>query len=424
MSFRYNPDDARHLADARHAHKLFTENSFAFAPKNKFLYHVVFSPKGSIVNELAPNTFGTNEGFTREIGVLCKTIDLPGYKVSVDTKQQYNRKKNYQTRIDYDEVRAVFHDDNLGVTTTMLREYYNYYYRDGITDQTHYGTRDKYRDGSVRLRYGLDNGKRDSFFNSIKIYQITRKDWISYELVNPILTGWNHDTLDYADGSGMMENTINIAYEAVYYANGEINTSRQAGGTITFDGDQNEPVGFTSQKTRYDVQHSPLISNGTYQDRGPKLQDPVVQSVPDIEYRQNEGQAPSSDIDFSRKRTAIIKNNTQSSTTRARSSSNRNLSTDQPISSAQIKQALEDDPKLQNTLVSTSLYKGQVEGFDWQNADTFNDLPAEEQQAIKDQIISQATSDDRSDPANLKSAVLATNIIKGQQEAAARNGDF
>jgi len=419
MSFRYNTDDARHLADAQHAHKLFTEHSFVFAPKTKFLYHVVFKLKDITVENLAPNT----KEFDKEIGVLCKTIDLPGFKVSVDTKQQYNRKKNYQTRIDYDEVRAVFHDDNLGITTSMLREYYNFYYRDGQQNKLNYNTRDKYRAGVVKLRYGLDNDKTDTFFDFIRIYQISRKDWISYELINPILTGWNHDTLDYGDGSGMMENTINIAYEAVYYNNGDINTTRQAGGTVTFNGDQDEPVGFTSSETRYDVQHSPLISNGSYRDDGPQLKEPVVQTVPLVEYRQNDTAEPTANVNATRQRSAIVKNNTQTRTTRA-SSSRRNEPFDQPLPSSTIRQALENDPKLQNTLVSQSLYKGQVEGFDWQNADTFNDLPPSEQQAIKDQVIAQATSDDRSNPANLKSAALATTIIKGQQEAAARNGDF
>jgi hypothetical protein len=233
-----NVDLDVHLRDARHAHRLYTEHSFALAPKTKFLYHVVFQPveKNSAISNSVK--------FSKEIGVLAKTVDLPQYRASVDNKQQYNRKKNIQTRIDYQDVTIRFHDDNNGLTRAMLEEYYRYYFRDGNNNPAtgSFNARDKY--GTVVPRYGLDNGTQIPFFNYIKIYQLARRNWFSYTLINPLITQWGHDTLDNSDGAGMMENSIVIAYEGVLYDHGKI--------------DGQEPAGFTSEETRYDNTPSPL----------------------------------------------------------------------------------------------------------------------------------------------------------------------
>lgn len=233
-----NVDLDVHLRDARHAHRLYTEHSFALAPKTKFLYHVVFQPveKNSAISNSVK--------FSKEIGVLAKTVDLPQYRASVDNKQQYNRKKNIQTRIDYQDVTIRFHDDNNGLTRSMLEEYYRYYFRDGNNNPAtgSFKSRDKY--GTLVPRYGLDNGTQIPFFEYIKIYQLARRNWFSYTLINPLITQWGHDTLDNSDGAGMMENSIVLAYEGVLYDHGKI--------------DGSEPAGFTSEETRYDNAPSPL----------------------------------------------------------------------------------------------------------------------------------------------------------------------
>ena len=95
-----------HLRDARHAHQLYTEHGFALAPKTKYLYHVVFDMSDEVGHQYRSNT----ARFQKEIGVLVNQADLPQYRVSVENKQQYNRKKNIQTRLDYQDVNIRFHD--------------------------------------------------------------------------------------------------------------------------------------------------------------------------------------------------------------------------------------------------------------------------------------------------------------------------
>lgn len=239
-----NSDSDLHLRDARHAHQLYTQHNFALGPKMKFLYHVVFEFS-------APTAFIPNsDQFRKELGVLANQVSLPSYRLDVDTKHQYNRKKNVQTGINYDEVTFGFIDDNTGITRALMEEYYRFYYRDGGKHQNgtafDFDARDKF--GRNVPRYGLDNleGKGGAFFKAVRIYQLARQQWVSYTLVNPLVTSFKHDDASYAD-SDIMMNTMNLAYEAVMYDSGKINP----GG---------DPPGFTSQETRYDNVPSPLQS--------------------------------------------------------------------------------------------------------------------------------------------------------------------
>jgi len=228
------------LRDARHAFQLFNEHGHALSPKNKFLYHVMFQTRDEVGNQYDSNTIK----FQKEIGVLAKSVELPQYRASIENKQQYNRKKNVQTRIDYQDVTIKFHDDNTGMSRAMLQEYYKYYYNDGRhqLNQGAYDPRDKYKERVPR--YGLDTTNKGPFFNYIKIFQLARKKWFSYTLVNPLISQWGHDVLEYSDTGGQMENTLVITYESVIYNNGDIISDT--------------PPGFTADETRYDTVKSPL----------------------------------------------------------------------------------------------------------------------------------------------------------------------
>lgn len=240
-AFLFNLESETHLRDARHAHQIYTQNNFAFAPKTKYMYHVRFEPNEEIGNSATSNVFR----FQKELGILVKSADLPSFRASVENKQQYNRKKNVQTRVDYQDCRITFHDDNTGVTRALLEEYYRYYFVDankttnGVDGA--YGARDKY---FARVpSYGLDNGKRNPFFKYITIYQLSRKNWVAYTLVNPLLTSWDHGGVGSTE-TDFNENTMSVAYEAVQYTSGTV-----AGDT---------PPGFADASVGYDVTPSPL----------------------------------------------------------------------------------------------------------------------------------------------------------------------
>jgi hypothetical protein len=97
----------------------------------------------------------------------------------------------------------------------------------------------------IRTPYGLDNNSSIPFFDKITIYQMARHYWNSYTLVNPLITAFSHDSLDYAN-SGPSEQSMTLAYETVYYENGYVQ--------------QNNPPGFGLD--HYDTVPSPISLGG------------------------------------------------------------------------------------------------------------------------------------------------------------------
>lgn len=230
-----------------HAGRLFTDDAFRLAPKMKFLYHVVMELSED-AKKMVPQL---SQKHTHEINMLVKAVDLPKYQVQTATKNMYNRKKNLQTSIEYDPINITFHDDNMGLTSTLMEAYYRYYYRDGNYGSegasAPFASRNTYKDSITQnYRYGLDNDHRVPFFNKITIYQMARHQYLAFTLVNPLVTGLTHDQMDSSDGSTPLQNQITLAYEAVHYSRGAVG--------------EDSPAGFAT--SHYDKTPSPLSIGG------------------------------------------------------------------------------------------------------------------------------------------------------------------
>jgi len=209
------------LGDYSHAARLYSDDALRLAPKTKYLYHVVFE-LGNGVTKMLPQLTARHKN---EINLLVKSVDLPSYAIQTETKNMYNRKKNVQTAINYDPININFHDDNLGITTTLMEAYYRYYYQDGNHGASGvspaYNPRNTYKGGEFNsFRYGFDNDSTEPFFRKITVYQMARKEYVAYTLVNPLVTAFSHDSLDQADATGLMANQLTVAYESVFYSRG------------------------------------------------------------------------------------------------------------------------------------------------------------------------------------------------------------
>jgi hypothetical protein len=238
------------MADWQHAARLYIDGNLKLAPKSKFLYHVYFQ-LDPIVRSILPEL---KDKHNLEIGMLVKGADLPKFTANVETRNKYNRRKHIQTGIQYDPINITFHDDNYGVTTALLEAYYRYYYADasygrvpgaynkaGAGDNTYKGS------GYNQYKYGLDNNISVPFFRNIQITQLAKRNYTTYTLVNPIVTAWQHDSVDNSDSGTPMQNAITVAYEAVHYSRGSVDAT----------GDQQDPVGFGNTE-HYDKQPSPI----------------------------------------------------------------------------------------------------------------------------------------------------------------------
>jgi hypothetical protein len=103
-----------------------------------------------------------------------------------------------------------------------------------------------------QFKFGLDNDISVPFFQNIQISQLARKSFTTYTIVNPIISSWEHDSLDNSS-SETTQNSITVQYEAVHYSRGAVEA-----------GDQGSPTGFGTTE-HYDVQPSPisLLGGGT-----------------------------------------------------------------------------------------------------------------------------------------------------------------
>jgi hypothetical protein len=252
------------------------------APKGKWMYHVVFN--------INPRALGSAKFDIQKhgtaINLLVKSIDLPKFRAQVEKPQQYNRKRQIHTKLEYDPISVVFHDDNFGLTTNLWAMYYGYYFADskhggsagssaagsllsgvgnlisgflpgtngllgavkGFLGNSDAGVPAAYQRNGYKssvlntYRYGLDNGSSAPFFSSIQIFQLARHQYQSYTLINPVITSWNHDSLSSSatDAAG---NTMSVGYEAVIYGAGAVSRGTPKGFATEYYDNQPSPLG-------------------------------------------------------------------------------------------------------------------------------------------------------------------------------------
>ena len=227
------------MKDYRHASRLYIDDNFKLMPKQKFLFHVVLT----LNDVVAQSKFTPNE--LLELNMLVKACELPRYNMNIEEKTQYNKKIYAATRIAYDPVNITFHDDHADTVNAFWKKYYEY----NVADSVHlneelaetYAKDDYYTTNRKTTKWGLDTPKQSKlpFLKNVEIFVLHKKKFTSFRLVNPIIGSFNHDNLDAADGTGVMQNTMQVLYETVRYRTGKVDKGSITGwATIHYD---NEP---------------------------------------------------------------------------------------------------------------------------------------------------------------------------------------
>jgi hypothetical protein len=233
------------MKDFRHASRLYLDDNFKLAPKQKFLFHVVFNTDETLFFD------GFSNAERRQLNMLVKSCDLPRYGMNLEEKIQYNKKMYAATRINYEPVNIVFHDDNADTVNAFWKKYYEYYIADSVamnTDQQLSTTKDDAYDGieqKVVTKFGMDTPtvRKKPYLKSIEIFVLHKQRFTSMTLVNPVIGSFAHDSLDNADGGGVLANTMQVFYETVIYKSGIVNKVTVPGfATINYD---NEPSPLT-----------------------------------------------------------------------------------------------------------------------------------------------------------------------------------
>ena len=248
---------SENVRDFQHASKLFVTNNHQLTPKTQYLYHVFFNLNTQALSYIT-NKFDTIKQI--ESGMLVKSVDLPKYKLNTKTLNAYNKKEIVQSKIDYEPITITLHDDSGNVVRDLWQAYLNYYYRDSDYQLNAYTAVSKniYNQRTTdQWGYTVKNplATASNFFRTIQIYSLSLKKYSLYELINPKIEGFDHGRHEAGQGTGLMEHTMRISYEAVKYSQGYVNS-----GNVNGFG-----------KEHYDTQPSPLspLGGGTKSILGP-----------------------------------------------------------------------------------------------------------------------------------------------------------
>lgn len=298
---------SEYLRDYTHASKTFRSNAYAFSPKFKFLFHVYFDINYDLIGDSFKFPGGTQNFF----GLTVKSVQLPKYTFDLHNMNQYNRTRVVQTKIKYDPINITFHDDNNNLIRKLWYNYYSYYYKDSVqTDpyetyaptpslfgsspfgsgggQTDLNSRDIYKpsitggddwgyvgesSNGQQTNLGATIGaSKAPFFRSINVYGFNQRNFALYKLINPIIESFSHDTYDYSQANGVMENQMTLRYETVKYYEGAVD-GRDPGKFVREFGDVSNYDRTRSPISRPGSQGSILGQGGLVDGIGGTLQD-------------------------------------------------------------------------------------------------------------------------------------------------------
>jgi hypothetical protein len=216
------------LRDYEHAARTFVDGDMRLSPKSQFLYHVAF-------NLTSTEYFPVLKLI--EAGMMAKNVALPKFSIDSKTYNAYNRVNIVQSKIKYDPVNITFHDDMGDVVRDFWVMYYNYYYADSQHAASVYSAAYKYAPNRPADSWGYRSTVESPLISAVRIYQLYKRRFTEYVLVNPIITSLVHGQ-QQAGSSEPVETQMTLAFETVKYASGSV-TEDTVSGFALFHYDKN-----------------------------------------------------------------------------------------------------------------------------------------------------------------------------------------
>lgn len=265
---------------ARHATHTFNQDSqslYRNQPRFPFEYYVNINlNQVGTAREYISKYFNSTD--LTQIPPLVKSVEMPSMKIDTTPLNQYNRKRLSQPKVMFEPIKMVFHDVVDGKTLKFWDMYYRYYFADGDEPNKNAPVQSQQKNApmsvetllknitpalnpsiaglpaSIKNLYQsnaptnansptntngdksaiqnivsdtLDNhnfgfnlptvGNIRNLIQSIDIYQVHGGRFNQVTLVNPRISAFTHDTLNYSVGDKTLELTFAIEYEYAYY---------------------------------------------------------------------------------------------------------------------------------------------------------------------------------------------------------------
>jgi len=264
---------------ARHATYNFNQDALSLyrnQPRFPFEYYININLNNVGTAKDYVSTFFNNPNWT-QVMPLVKSIDMPSMKIETTPLNQYNRKRLSQTKIAFDPIKVVFHDVADGKTLKFWEMYYRYYFSDGnepgkniapqqpapaqpMTFETLVNNLPTLNQNianlpsSIRNVFNGNNSEASNsptntlgdkgviqnivsntldnhnfgfnlptvknirnLIQSIEIFQVHGGRFNQVTLINPRISAFSHDVLNYSTSDKTLELTFTIEYEYAYY---------------------------------------------------------------------------------------------------------------------------------------------------------------------------------------------------------------
>ena len=170
-----------------------------------------------------------NDELRVRMSSLVRTADLPQVDFQTQTLNEYNKKKIVNTGIQYQPVTIRVVDTASNSWLQMIMKYFAYHYMNPRNKQN--GFRDvnsiNYGQGGTDFiasqygaggpfdsnRYGYNVNANPNFFERIDYVLYHAQKGVQYSLINPVMTGFTHNPIDYSSNE-LMEFTMTFQYES------------------------------------------------------------------------------------------------------------------------------------------------------------------------------------------------------------------
>jgi hypothetical protein len=157
----------------------------------------------------------------RELSALAKRVELPSFNISLDEKNQYNKKVPIMTGLKYDPINISFYDDNNNTTINLINNYYKYFFGDGNVPKSAAFRPDVVKQERNFNSWGLQARAMKDFFLAIDVYSFNRGTFTMHSMKSPYIMSIKMGDHEYGSYEPRDIN-IQIGYSSIVYASGYI----------------------------------------------------------------------------------------------------------------------------------------------------------------------------------------------------------
>lgn len=166
-------------------------------------------------------------------GFLVKTVEQPTVTPKLEEINQYNRKRQVVTGYTFQPINITLFDTADAMVLRMWQDYAKYFFADFNQTTANYsydivpleGDQSSMRGGNIGYGFspqmdesGNMSGDTQFYFQTLEIYHVFRNAYTLITLVNPRISSFATDELDYST-MDPVTHRLQISYESVLYNN-------------------------------------------------------------------------------------------------------------------------------------------------------------------------------------------------------------